>query len=167
MHDRTDTRSGTGRRGRACAAALLALLALAGCSRRGHGPEEVARLKLADLHSVILAFHERNGRYPADADELRSALDDTGWGASVLLDPWGRGFLYHAPGRQHPGSFDLCSRGPDGQAGTADDICVLNPGPRHAEPLLFGPPGARGALTRPRARGHLASGCFFFTRRRT
>ncbi len=121
--------------------ALCLALALAACERHPT-PDDVARLKLADLHGVVVAFHDRNGRYPADASELRDALEQTGWGDGVLLDPWGRGFLYTYPGRRHPGAFDLCTRGPDGVPGTADDVCVLNPGAARGEPLRFGAPAS-------------------------
>jgi general secretion pathway protein G len=36
-------------------------------------------------------------------------------------DPWGNNYIYIAPGRKNPTSFDLYSAGPDRKADTADD----------------------------------------------
>ena len=36
---------------------------------------------------------------------------------TVPVDPWGRPYLYVAPGRANPGSFDLYTLGRDGQIG--------------------------------------------------
>jgi general secretion pathway protein G len=36
-------------------------------------------------------------------------------------DPWGNDFVYLAPGRKNPDSYDLYSAGPDRKADTADD----------------------------------------------
>ncbi len=39
-----------------------------------------------------------------------------------LLDPWGEPYQYDNPGKHNTTGFDLYSKGPDRQAGTADDI---------------------------------------------
>jgi general secretion pathway protein G len=39
----------------------------------------------------------------------------------VPMDPWGRPYLYAAPGAQNPGSFDLYTLGRDGRIGGADE----------------------------------------------
>ena len=39
-----------------------------------------------------------------------------------LVDPWGTPYRYRCPGARNPNSFDLWSYGPDGKAGTDDDI---------------------------------------------
>ncbi len=36
-------------------------------------------------------------------------------------DPWGSDYVYLAPGRKYPDSFDLYSPGPDRKVDTADD----------------------------------------------
>lgn len=36
-------------------------------------------------------------------------------------DPWGNDYIYRAPGRKHPKSYDLFSAGPDRKPDTADD----------------------------------------------
>jgi general secretion pathway protein G len=40
----------------------------------------------------------------------------------LILDPWGNPYQYRRPGVKDKGGYDLYSMGPDGQAGTADDI---------------------------------------------
>jgi len=37
-------------------------------------------------------------------------------------DPWGRAYNYIYPGKHTQNSYDLYSVGPDGKAGTEDDI---------------------------------------------
>jgi general secretion pathway protein G len=36
-------------------------------------------------------------------------------------DPWGNGYIYIAPGRKNPDSYDLYSAGPDRKPDTPDD----------------------------------------------
>jgi hypothetical protein len=98
-----------------------------GCERSaGLPPEKLARLRLADLHMLIMTFHAKNERYPA-ADEIKDAAKVNAWTDSMFVDPWKRRYTYRMPGRAGA-PFDLCSLGPDGKADTEDDICVLNPG---------------------------------------
>ena len=37
-------------------------------------------------------------------------------------DPWGNPYQYDVPGQRSGGAYDVYSSGPDGKAGTADDI---------------------------------------------
>lgn len=37
-------------------------------------------------------------------------------------DPWGNDYIYVVPGSRSGGPYDVFSTGPDGEAGTADDI---------------------------------------------
>ncbi|MEY2518386.1 MAG: ral secretion pathway protein [Verrucomicrobiota bacterium] len=39
----------------------------------------------------------------------------------IPKDPWGNNYIYLAPGRKNPSSYDLYSAGPDRKADTADD----------------------------------------------
>jgi general secretion pathway protein G len=39
-----------------------------------------------------------------------------------ILDPWGNPYQYRNPGRHNPKGYDVFSMGPDGVAGTLDDI---------------------------------------------
>ncbi len=40
----------------------------------------------------------------------------------ALIDPWGNPYQYHIPGTKNPDEYDVYSMGPDGKAGTEDDI---------------------------------------------
>jgi general secretion pathway protein G len=40
----------------------------------------------------------------------------------VPKDPWNNDYIYRQPGLKNISSYDLFSAGPDGKAGTADDI---------------------------------------------
>ncbi len=40
----------------------------------------------------------------------------------ALIDPWGNPYQYNYPGRKNSDSYDVYSMGPDGKAGTEDDI---------------------------------------------
>ncbi len=42
--------------------------------------------------------------------------------AKIPLDPWGNPYQYEPQGTKSRAGYDLYSTGPDGQAGTADDI---------------------------------------------
>ncbi len=52
------------------------------------------------------------------ADNWNKYIDD----AESLKDPWGNAYGYRFPGEVNADGYDLWSNGPDGQAGTADDI---------------------------------------------
>jgi general secretion pathway protein G len=41
---------------------------------------------------------------------------------SIPVDPWHHPYLYENPGKHNPNTYDLYSAGPDGKAGTDDDI---------------------------------------------
>ncbi|MEO6246012.1 MAG: type II secretion system protein GspG, partial [Opitutaceae bacterium] len=69
--------------------------------------------------------------YPRGQDGLNQLLvapaDITGWRGPYLksdipLDPWGHPYVYEFPGRVNVSGYDVVSMGPDGQAGTADDV---------------------------------------------
>ncbi len=77
-------------------------------------------------------FRLRMGRYPSSLNELVNrpeTLDpNERWNGPyinnprLLQDPWGEPYDYQAPGLHNVGAYDLWTRGPDGQDGTADDI---------------------------------------------
>ncbi len=91
------------------------------------GRGEEARISRAEAdifnyqNAIDLYAIDNNDRYP-------SSLQDLVTGERVYLrggvkkDPWGNDYVYVYPGQNNPHSYDLYSRGPDGVAGTADDI---------------------------------------------
>lgn len=60
----------------------------------------------------LAALRERPTRSPAPANWRGPYLRK-----DVPLDPWGRAYVYRAPGERNPGGFDLESLGRDGKAG--------------------------------------------------
>lgn len=98
------------------------------------GRSEQARIQAAktDINSSIplaLDLYEMDlGSYPQSLDDLRtrSGSDSESWRGPYLkkkpLDPWGKVYLYKAPGEHNSDSYDLYSAGKDGQPDTADDV---------------------------------------------
>ena len=52
--------------------------------------------------------------------------EGTGWKGpymeNIPMDPWNNAYIYEYPGKNNPNGYDLSSMGPDGRAGTDDDI---------------------------------------------
>ena len=84
------------------------------------------------LSQAVKMYKSNVSRYPnALADLLSEPLQLQGtvrWRGPYLedlqglLDPWGNPYQYRAPGMRNKKGFDLWSYGPDGVAGTPDDI---------------------------------------------
>jgi len=80
------------------------------------------------LHDGVYLFHAESGRYPTNAEGLQALIQhpsDKTLGPYArqndLLDAWKQPIQYQCPGREGR-PFDLRSLGPDGKAGTADDM---------------------------------------------
>lgn len=97
------------------------------------GRSEQARTQAAktDINSSIplaLDLYEMDmGKYPESLDYLKTRpADGDTWRGPYLkkkpLDPWGRSYIYKAPGEHNQDGYDLSSSGPDSQPGTADDV---------------------------------------------
>jgi general secretion pathway protein G len=90
--------------------------------RIGGGPDIQAGVK-----SLIDSYKVDNGFYPKSfQDLLQEPSGATNWHGPYLekipVDPWGHKYIYENPGKHNPSSYDLSSAGPDGTAGTDDDI---------------------------------------------
>lgn len=90
-----------------------------------------AQTQIATFGTALDAFEVDTGSYPRGQDGLSQLIvapaDVTNWRGPYLksdipLDPWGRAYVYEFPGRVNPTGYDIRSMGPDGQAGSADDI---------------------------------------------
>jgi general secretion pathway protein G len=90
-----------------------------------------AQTQMASFGTALDAFEVDTGSYPRGNDGLAYLTtqppDVTNWRGPYLkdaipLDPWGHPYLYEFPGKVNPTGYDIRSAGPDGQAGTADDI---------------------------------------------
>ena len=91
-----------------------------------------AQTQLAAFATALNAYEIDNGGYPKGKDGLRNLIDKPGdavnWRGPYLddkggvpTDPWGNPYIYEFPGRRSS-SYDLSSAGPDGKAGSDDDI---------------------------------------------
>jgi general secretion pathway protein G len=86
-----------------------------------------AKSQVAELESAVERFYVHMDRYPS-ADEGLQVLvdppandDDKKWRGPYIKqlrnDPWGHPYQYAIPGTHNPTSFDIWSRGADGQDG--------------------------------------------------
>lgn len=89
----------------------------------GRAKDDVVKVQEQALGTSLDLFLLDIGRYPSDQEGLQALVSaPPGLGqwhgpyvskASSLIDPWGRPYVYHQPGRQGT-DYDLYSLGPDG-----------------------------------------------------
>ena len=104
----------------AAALGLLALAYTAFSPRLGGPAETVVKATCASMRTIttsLKGFRAETGRYPASLQELVDAK----YVEKIPLDAWRRPFVYTAPG-MNDRPFALLSLGPDGVAGTEDDL---------------------------------------------
>lgn len=89
-----------------------------------------AKSQIASIALALNAYEVDNGYYPKTG-ALNALIDQPGdatnWRGPYLekavpLDPWNNPYVYEYPGKHTVNGFDLSSAGPDGRAGTDDDI---------------------------------------------
>ena len=109
--------------------AIIALVITLGAPRLmetfGRAKSQTAEAQIATLKGAVQLFYIDTGRYPAEGEGLSALLKApagaNGWkgpyldGAEDMNDPWGRAYIYRAPGANGP--FDIQSLGRDGQSG--------------------------------------------------
>ena len=86
-----------------------------------------ARADISSIKTALDAYEVDNGFYPRSLQDLiQQPSNAKNWHGPYLdnlpIDPWNNPYVYTYPGRHNPNGFDLYSVGPDGKAGTADDI---------------------------------------------
>ena len=85
------------------------------------------------MKTSLFTYRMTMGDYPSTADGLQALITAPGnkagsWrgpyieGGKVPLDPWNEPYQYASPGQKNKSGYDLWSKGPDKQSGTADDI---------------------------------------------
>ncbi|HEX7576494.1 MAG TPA: type II secretion system protein GspG, partial [Verrucomicrobiae bacterium] len=84
------------------------------------------------IKSALDAFKMDVGSYPKGSNGLvelvQQRIGATNWHGPYFdppkwpVDPWGHKYIYEYPGKHNPDGYDLSSAGPDGKAGTGDDI---------------------------------------------
>ena len=95
-----------------------------------------ARVEISRLELQLEAFEVDTGRYPTTQEGLGALMEEPGdvkgWHGPYLSrgvsnDPWGKPYVYKAPGEHNTAGYDLYSFGPDGQEGGDDDIDNWSP----------------------------------------
>ncbi|MEQ1693576.1 MAG: type II secretion system major pseudopilin GspG [Gemmatimonas sp.] len=119
--------------------AILATLVAPSLFRNvGDARVATARTQVETFGTALDAYRLDNGSYPSTIQGLgalwqRPAVDPpANWRSPYLRkavpkDPWGRDYVYVAPGRVNPQSYDLLSYGADGRpGGEGEDSDILS-----------------------------------------
>lgn len=110
---------------------LAAIVVPKFAGRTEQAKEAAARTQISTFETTLDAFEVDNGYYPKGKNGLDSLVippqDAQNWRGPYLkqdipLDPWGNAYVYECPGKFNVATYDLFSAGPDGRAGTEDDI---------------------------------------------
>ena len=114
-------------------AMLIGLVAPAALRQLGGARVSVARQSIERLGGVLDLYKLDMGSYPTSEQGLQALLvrpsGVTTWsgpyvnGTQMPVDPWNRAYVYRSPASRSGHEYDLCSRGPDGQASDANLIC--------------------------------------------
>ena len=122
---------------------LLATLAITSTeSVFGGAKEKTASMFVKNTMKLPLRTYSiAMGSYPSTAEGLQALFVAPAGKANLWkgpyvddldtlpLDPWGEPYQYRFPGVKNKNSYDLWSKGPDKQDGTADDIGNWNTAP--------------------------------------
>ena len=96
----------------------------------GSAKSKAAKIQLETLNQSLALYQIDVGEYPAQEPGLaalwQAPPEKPGWAGPYvrrekqLVDPWGRPFIYRAPGTDRP--YDLITLGADGaEGGTGED----------------------------------------------
>lgn len=102
---------------------LAALVAPKMFQKVGSSKQKAAKAQISMIGTALDAFRLDLGSYPSTEQGLDALRKNPGSGAwdgpylskDVPRDPWGRPYVYRAPGEH--GDYDLYSLGSDGQEG--------------------------------------------------
>jgi general secretion pathway protein G len=106
---------------------LAALVVPKMVGRSEQARQAAARADISSIKTALDAFEVDSGGYPRSLQDLiQQPGNAKNWHGPYLeslpQDPWGNPYVYNFPGGHNPNGFDLYSVGPDGKAGTDDDI---------------------------------------------
>ncbi|MCC6242628.1 MAG: type II secretion system major pseudopilin GspG [Gemmatimonadaceae bacterium] len=119
-------------------AVLATLVAPSLFKNVGDARVATARTQIETFGTALDAYRLDNGRYPTSAQGLNALWErptiepPANWKSpylrkSVPKDPWGNAYVYTAPGKINPQSYDLVSLGADGRpGGEGDDADILS-----------------------------------------
>lgn len=112
---------------------LIGLVAPRVLNQLGGARISIARQSVARLGSVLDLYKLDVGSYPTTEQGLQALVTRPSgvatWngpyvqGEGLPQDPWNRPYLYRDPSTRSGHEYDLCSRGPDPQAGETALIC--------------------------------------------
>lgn len=84
------------------------------------------------IKSAVNTYKLNAGTFPSTSQGLQALVTRptstpapknwTKLADSVFIDPWENPYLYAYPGKIDPTTFEIISKGPDGQQGTEDDL---------------------------------------------
>lgn len=106
--------------------------------------------KLLSLYAALTMYTVHDGTVPTQSEGLAALLADGSITPAELTDPWGRPFRYEVLGEDW--EFRVTSNGPDGVAGTPDDVWVGTEGEIGGvlpDPYAEPPPAMEGFGTLP------------------
>ncbi len=100
------------------------------------GKINAAKVQISGIEQSLNSFNLDCGFFPSTEQGLQALLeaptvgrtcknyDSAGYlkQKSMPNDPFNNPYDYVSPGQKNAGSYDLSSRGPDGELGTEDDI---------------------------------------------
>lgn len=102
----------------------------------GTARDQAARAKIQEFMTKLEAYRVDAGRYPTEQQGLKAlverpttAPEPKRWRkhfSKLPPDPWGNEFIYRNPGRIDPSTFEILSKGEDGEQDTDDDISSQN-----------------------------------------
>ena len=111
--------------------AAIVLPKFSGISERSR--VTATQTQLSTFKTALDAFEVDMGYYPKGKSGLvdlsQQPRDTKNWHGPYMQsdvspkDPWANDYIYECPGRHNPSFYDLYSAGPDGRAGTEDDVC--------------------------------------------
>lgn len=111
--------------------AIVAAIVVPSFARSGEQAKiRRAEAEIASLKTALSAYEIEAGSFPSMEEGLNALVhqpgNKPGWRGPYMQkipqDPWGNSYVYVFPGHGGRHSMDLFSMGPDGLAGTDDDI---------------------------------------------
>lgn len=115
---------------------LIGLVAPAVLRQLGGARTSIARQSIERLASVLDIYKLDIGAYPTTAEGLQALVarpaSGGNWNGPYVkgdqqpVDPWNHPYVYRSPSTRGGHDYDLCSLGPNGQAGSSDtsaEIC--------------------------------------------
>ena len=100
--------------------------------RLSRAQDQVADSQIRKFTEALELYRLSFRQYPSSSEGLQALVNPRGgeepFMKEIPKDPWGNDYSYVSPGQHNRNSFDLCSNGRDGVAGTSDDICNYSRG---------------------------------------